>query len=149
MEDPRDLFPYESGFPDSESIYRYIPGESHPVHLDDKLHSNQYRILHKLGYGSFCSVWGVRDEQEQKYVAIKVPIADAPSSREIETLTALAASEITHPGKAYLPVLLDDLELDGSNGTHRCIVTGVYGLSVGLVLEVENVYLYASAARRL
>ncbi|KAJ7661564.1 kinase-like domain-containing protein [Mycena polygramma] len=57
-----DTYPYLFGLPDeyeetTEQIIRYHPGGLHPVHLDDRFASprpdcHQYRILHKLGFGS-------------------------------------------------------------------------------------------------
>ncbi|KAF2861390.1 kinase-like protein [Piedraia hortae CBS 480.64] len=149
MADPGEKpFPYECANADFEALFRHIPGGFHPVHLGDILHNERYRILHKLGYGSFSTVWAARDEQKQRYVAIKIPVADAPSTLETSILRTLAESKTEHPGMAYLPTLLDEFELVGPNGTHNCIVTEVYGVSVGLDLEDEHVPLLASAARR-
>lgn len=35
----------------------YRPGGFHPIHLGDMLKDGQYRIMRKLGYGSFSTVW--------------------------------------------------------------------------------------------
>ncbi|KAF2857527.1 hypothetical protein K470DRAFT_223215 [Piedraia hortae CBS 480.64] len=118
MRSPTGLFIFE-GF------YRHVSGKFHHVHLGGILHNGRYGILQKLGCGSFPTVWAVRDEQEQRYVAIKIPIADAPSSFETSVL-----------------------ELEGPNGIHSCTVTDIYGDPVGLDLEEEKFALKASAARR-
>jgi hypothetical protein len=48
----------------------------HPIQIGNYLHE-RYRIVHKLGYGSFSTVWLARDEQASKYVAVKLCTADA------------------------------------------------------------------------
>ncbi|KAF2860321.1 kinase-like protein [Piedraia hortae CBS 480.64] len=150
MADPRvALFPYECRLPFCEELYRYVSGGFHPEHFGDMLHDRRYRILHKLGYGSFSTVWAARDEQEQRYVAIKIPEANAPSSLETNILTTLTASKSKQPGMAYIPKLLDEFDLVGPNGTHTCTVTDVFGAPVGKCLDNGGDLLIASAARRL
>jgi serine/threonine protein kinase len=45
-----------------ENAARYKPGGYHPVKLGDKLGTDRYQILHKLGYGGFSTVWLAKDE---------------------------------------------------------------------------------------
>lgn len=35
----------------------YRPGRFHPLHIGDTLDSGRYRVIRKLGYGSFSTVW--------------------------------------------------------------------------------------------
>jgi len=46
---------------DAEPIYRYTKGGYHPVHLGDILNNGTYRILHKLGWGSYSTVWAAKN----------------------------------------------------------------------------------------
>ena len=57
-----DQFEYILGVP-AEEIERYCPGGYHPVHLNDLLNDGQYEVLHKLGFGSFATVWLARDNR--------------------------------------------------------------------------------------
>lgn len=41
----------------------YHPGSYHPVVVRDVLRDGQYKILRKLGYGSFSTVWLAHDVQ--------------------------------------------------------------------------------------
>jgi serine/threonine-protein kinase SRPK3 len=61
---------------DCEDLTDYQPGGFHPVHLGDTFsklpHSEnpRYRILHKLGSGSFSTVWLARDFLSARCVVI-------------------------------------------------------------------------------
>ena len=48
--------------PDLEDPHRYRPGGYHPVHLGD-IYYERYRVIHKLGFGSYSTVWLARDLQ--------------------------------------------------------------------------------------
>ncbi|KAI1120838.1 kinase-like domain-containing protein [Nemania abortiva] len=112
---------------DVEYLEHYEQGRYHPIHIDDRLHQ-RYRIVHKLGYGAFSTVWLALDEEISKYVAIKVGTADA-DSRETDILSKLAigaasvtSSPPTDKESMILPVI-DRFRIAGPNGTHPCFVT--------------------------
>lgn len=44
-----------------EWVEVYHPGGYHPVHLGDTFNDGQYKVLRKLGDGSFSTVWLARD----------------------------------------------------------------------------------------
>ena len=48
--------------PEAESPDRYRPGGYHPVHIGDFVHE-RYKVIHKLGFGTFSTVWLARDFQ--------------------------------------------------------------------------------------
>ena len=50
------------GGPELEGPDVYRPGGYHPVHLGDLYHQ-RYRVIHKLGFGSYSTVWLARDLQ--------------------------------------------------------------------------------------
>ncbi|KLJ08549.1 hypothetical protein EMPG_16024 [Blastomyces silverae] len=59
----------------------------------------------------------------QRYVALKILKADeSNNNKELEILLKLSASGLDHPGKCHVIELLDHFELNGSNGTHLCLV---------------------------
>ena len=111
-----------------ERLEMYEPGGYHPVMIDDLLH-NRYRIVDKMGYGGYSTIWLARDETLKRYVAIKIGTS-SPSfpQREIEVLRALHSSGSNlhaHTGSAMgsctaLPSVLDAFDIDGPNGTHAC-----------------------------
>jgi serine/threonine-protein kinase SRPK3 len=106
----------------------YEPGGYHPVIIDDLLH-NRSRIVDKLGYGGYSTIWLARDETVKRYVAVKIGIS-SPSlpRREIEVLRALHSSKSdshAHAGSAMdtctaLPSVLDAFDIHGPNRTHAC-----------------------------
>ena len=49
-------------YPDIESPRRYQPGGYHPVHLGD-IYCRRYKVIHKLGFGTYSTVWLARDLQ--------------------------------------------------------------------------------------
>ncbi|KAG6183925.1 hypothetical protein E4U10_006627 [Claviceps purpurea] len=108
-----------------ESIGHYRLGRYYPVHIDDRL-NKRYRIVHKLGHGSFSTVWLAIDETTRKYVAIKVGTVDAERS-EINILSQMAQSPVSGNMWEYetspVPVVLDQFEIDRPQGTYPCLVT--------------------------
>jgi len=60
---------YTLGVP-AEDIAQYCPGGYHPVHLGDCFKNGQYQIIHKLGFGSFSTVWLARDLQYVLYLRL-------------------------------------------------------------------------------
>jgi serine/threonine-protein kinase SRPK3 len=118
-----------------ESPARYTPGGYHPIEISDQLHNGRYRIIHRLGHGGFSTVWLAvnqhYDDAAQpnspgsRYVAVKIAIASSKNN-EAATLRRLQAGT----GSPFVVSLLDEFEITGPNGTHRCIVTELLGPSV-------------------
>ena len=105
-----------------ESLEKYKPGGYHPIMIGDILHS-RYRIVDKLGFGGYSTVWLARDTCLERYVAVKVGVADS-SLRETNILRALSAplpsASPAYPGHSSIPLPLDEFKLNGPNGTHLC-----------------------------
>jgi hypothetical protein len=78
-----------------ERLELYRPGGYHPVLIDDLLH-DRYRIVEKLGFGGYSTIWLARDEVDKRYVAVKIGIS-SPSlpRRELQILRALHGSAST------------------------------------------------------
>lgn len=112
-----------------ERLDLYEPGGYHPVAIDDLLH-NRYRIVDKLGFGGYSTIWLARDEMEKRYVAVKIGISGPPlPRRELEILEALnvsrSSSQEPHAAPApdrvsALPAILDAFDVRGPNGKHPC-----------------------------
>ncbi|KAG6253310.1 hypothetical protein E4U24_008321 [Claviceps purpurea] len=108
-----------------EDISQYRLGRYHPIHIDDRL-NNRYRVVHKLGYGSFSTVWLALDEKTPKYVAIKVGTTDTSRS-EIDTISQITQNAVMDnmrtDQKLLFPTVVDRFDLVGPNGIHPCLVT--------------------------
>lgn len=63
-------------FMDVESVYGYRKGGFHPVHIDDVPH-NRHQVLHKLGHGSYGTVWLSEDLTSGRFVSVKILPANA------------------------------------------------------------------------
>ena len=105
-----------------ETLEEYRPGGYHPVMVGDVLH-DRYQIADKLGFGGYSTVWLAWDTHLNRYVAVKVNIADS-LPRETKALKALSAPEVSpsssHPGRDLVPVFLDEFDVHGPNGKHIC-----------------------------
>lgn len=132
-----------------EPVSRYRPGGYHPVHIGDKFHENRFTILHKLGWGSYATIWLAKDTQEgyetdvfiskhngfvtlysRRYVALKFVVSNShgrDKSNEIATLEHLRAAKNDHPGSEYVLGLLDHFDVSGPNGVHDVLVFEIVG----------------------
>ena len=45
----------------TEDLGRYETGVYYPVHIGDLLGAGRYKVLHKLGNGTFAQVWLAKD----------------------------------------------------------------------------------------
>ena len=121
-DDSKPWHPTYNPISDVESLENYMPGGYHPVMISDVLHG-RYRIVDKLGFGGYSTVWLARDAKLGHYVVLKVNTADCPP-RETQILRELWHSTNESPAtsniKASIPLPLDEFKLKGPNGTHIC-----------------------------
>ncbi|KAL7919624.1 kinase-like domain-containing protein [Trichoderma austrokoningii] len=147
-----DQFQYNIGVP-AEELSDYCPGGYHPVHLDDTFNDGRYRILNKLGFGSFSTVWLARDEENKTNVSIKIVVADRSHkhNRELEILQAIKQNgDPAHPGHGHVSHLLNSFYHEGPNGRHLCIVLEFLGPKISSIAEMQpNYRLEGRLARRI
>lgn len=114
-----------------ESLNDYCKGGYHPTFVGELYgDQNEYKIIRKLGWGHFSTVWLAWDDQSQRHVAIKIV-------RSSKNYTEAALDEIKicekindagyHPGKKHIVQLLDHFWHKGPNGNHVCMVFEVLG----------------------
>ena len=130
---------------DVEPLENYRPGGYHPIWIRDILGS-RYRIVHKLGYGSFSTTWLARDEQLAKYVAVKVGTADS-TRKEVGIMTQLANPSPGRNGKghAFLPPVYDSFDIQGPNGTHPCLITAPARCSIADSKDLGGIFQLCAA----
>ncbi|EHK24113.1 uncharacterized protein TRIVIDRAFT_147331 [Trichoderma virens Gv29-8] len=147
-----DHFQYNIGVP-AEELAKYYPGGYHPIHLGDILDRGRYRILDKLGFGSFSTVWLARDEVNDKNVSIKVVVSEQLRKhyRELEVLEAIKQNgDPAHPGHKYVSHLVDSFYLEGPNGRHLCVVFELLGPKICSVANRQpNYRLEGKLARQI
>ena len=110
---------------DVESLEDYCPGGYHPVHIGDTFSAGRYEVIHKLGHGSYSTVWLCKDIPQQLYVSIKVTVSESDGELrgyEHKVLQALRNGDPRHPGRRFVIHLLDEFAIDGPNGRHQCFV---------------------------
>ncbi|KAF3481875.1 uncharacterized protein GIQ15_04634 [Arthroderma uncinatum] len=114
-----------------EDLEGYFPGGYHPTHINDEFCGDRYKIIHKLGYGSYSTVWLAHDREKNRHVSLKIAIAKASrNNSESEILRHLQSRDVCHPGREYVISLLDEFSFDGPNGRHTCLVTDAAGRSI-------------------
>ncbi|KAI1746950.1 kinase-like protein [Xylaria castorea] len=127
-DDPRFLLPQGIGV-DTEYIENYRPGGFHPVHLRDMFDHGRYKIVHKLGFGGFSTVWLAEDKIEQKWVALKIVAAE--HSRMVDEKAALSRSAtsslMTGDSSSFITQYHRQFTFEGPNGHHLCLVLPVLG----------------------
>ncbi|KAJ7277019.1 kinase-like domain-containing protein [Mycena rebaudengoi] len=102
----------------------YAPGGLCPVKLGDLVGPGtppRYRIIFKLGFGSFSTVWLAHDSVESRNVALKLVQAKSTGQSQepdvLKRLRALAGQE------HHVIQLLDSFEQTSANGIHQVLVT--------------------------
>jgi len=122
-----------------EQLEDYTQGGFHPVHLGDRLNGDRYRVLNKIGHGSFCTVWLAEDTTTQTCVAVSIQRAGDlqgyDRTHNINILRHLSRGDPAQPGRSNVLLPLDIFKLSGLNGEHFCVVTPVQGQSLSMVIK--------------
>ncbi|KAM7186317.1 Serine/threonine-protein kinase [Naviculisporaceae sp. PSN 640] len=109
-----------------EALSRYSPGGYHPVRVGDLFDDGKFKVLQKLGYGVYSTVWLACDLQTKQHVALKVLTADSFGSKhdtfELDILRHIRGLDTPHLGVSHVLGLLNEFEHRGPNGNHICLV---------------------------
>lgn len=107
----------------SEDVNLYPTGMCYPIRIGEVL-AGRYRILHKLGHGSFSTVWMAFDLTEAKDVALKILMLGDSDDREYHM-----QREIVHAVRdtTHLVVYRSTFFLHSPHGHHRVLVFPLLG----------------------
>ncbi|KNG86152.1 putative serine protein kinase [Aspergillus nomiae NRRL 13137] len=110
-----------------ECVEDYRPGGYHPVILGDVFNNGRYKVIRKLGDGSYSTDGG--------YVALKILVSEiSGSTTELRILRHLAEAAPAEASRHVTP-LLGEFEHRGPNGVHKCLVFEPMGPSVNTMVE--------------
>ncbi|RMZ71439.1 CMGC SRPK kinase [Pyrenophora seminiperda CCB06] len=131
----KDPLAYNCGI-NAEPWYRYEVGGYHPIALGDVFKDGRYKVLHKLGWGGYSTVWAAKDQRKQQYVALKVSVAEIYGKRrELQVLRTLAGLNSKDNGSRHVMQFFDHFHVEGPNGKHECLVLEFLGPSVTDVID--------------
>lgn len=128
--------PYDSNSEEPAADYKV--GGYHPVRIGDVYLSdvNSYRILRKLGWGHFLTVWLAVSLLTNEFAALKIVKLGSnysDAARDEISILKLLANQDEDQGSsstAELPNivhLLDDFSITGPHGTHIVVVFELMG----------------------
>lgn len=122
----------ESKLKTEESIKDYCPGGYHPTFVGETYgRNNEYRIVRKLGWGHFSTVWLAWDSANDRHVAIKIVRSSLNYTEaaldEIKILETIQSGNPNHEGKKHIVQLFDHFIHKGPDGEHVCMIFEVLG----------------------
>lgn len=127
---------------DNESIEDYKEGGYHPVSLGE-VFNNRYKVLKKLGFGAFSTVWFCHDMSQNKFVAIKVQKSGesyySAAEDEIEILDVISEKIRTEEWKESIQEYKEPNNINSAHCLHMMdhfTFEGPHGKHIGMVFEV-------------
>ncbi|GAB0095634.1 SRSF protein kinase 3 [Sergentomyia squamirostris] len=126
---------------EQEDASQYCRGGYHPIVIGD-VFDNRYRVVRKLGWGHFSTVWLCWDIEDEKYVALKV-VKSAPhytetATDEIHLLEVISTADPFDPNRDKIVRLLNNFTVRGVNGVHTCLVFEALGCSLYKLIVKNN-----------
>ncbi|KAF9769289.1 hypothetical protein IL306_013298 [Fusarium sp. DS 682] len=111
----------------------YHPGGYHPVHLGDVI-QERYRIIRKVGWGQYSTVWLAVDMQLDRYVSLKIIVANQPKNKGKEV--SLYKSRLQN-GCTGVVTLHDIIKITGPNGEHDGLIFETMGPDLTAFLDIR------------
>ena len=147
---------------EEQSLPFYHQKRYYPVQVG-QIFNNRYRIIAKLGYGAYSTVWLAWDERScatnlirfrrmavanlkyraNEYASLKISmqndhdhVGHSPVLNEINMLRRLKQfADKDHPGLDFIRIARDIFETESPNGVHYCIAYKPQGHSVRVLQE--------------
>lgn len=116
----------ESDGEEQEDPKEYIKGGYHPINIGD-VFSGRYKVLRKVGWGHFSTVWLCWDSKYSRYVALKVVKSAKHYTEtaldEIKLLRSVRDTDPDDPYRLKTVQLYDDFKITGPNGSRMCLLS--------------------------
>lgn len=132
---------YGSEDEEQEDVSQYRRGGYMPIHLGEILHC-RYRVVRKIGWGHFSTVWLCRDLDGDKYVALKVVKSaqhyTETAADEIRLLEVIRDADPYDGNHEKVVKLLNHFTVQGVNGVHTCLVFEALGCSLYKLIVKNN-----------
>lgn len=135
-----------------EELKEYVKDGYHPVHVGETF-KDRYRILRKLGWGAFSTVWLSHDMRNNKFVAIKIQKSGSSyysaAEDEIEILQVIVDNwnceewqkstveynEVNNINSCHCMHMMDHFIFEGPNGKHIGMVFEVMGSNLLKIMK--------------
>ncbi|KAF2884400.1 hypothetical protein ILUMI_21779 [Ignelater luminosus] len=150
LQDPLTLTPEQlqkisnNDLEEMERFASYKVGGYMPVTLKQEFGPNkEYKIIRKLGWGTFSTVWLTKDKSKQgKFYALKILISSTMGKtaalREIEVLKRIKATDPSDIGYSRLLLYHTYFTEKSVNGRHVCVVNEAMGKSLLDLINQSN-----------
>ncbi|KAL2134831.1 hypothetical protein VTI74DRAFT_10727 [Chaetomium olivicolor] len=81
----------------TENVEGYEIGGYHPTVIGDVFLDGRYEVAHKLGWGTYSTVWLASDRVSDRYVALKIVVAAGPKKapKQISSVSCAARTRST------------------------------------------------------
>lgn len=127
---------------EEENIPDYMASRYYPVRIGQVLR-DRYQIVGKLGFGAYSTVWlalylqyvaffcsvvsgkpsAYKLARGRQHVALKLFITAASLGKHLDNeLRRIAQTRSSHTERRSIRALLDSVDVDGPDGSHRCLV---------------------------
>ncbi|KAH3921525.1 hypothetical protein HBH64_040840 [Parastagonospora nodorum] len=116
---------------EEERIHSYKAERFYTMWLGEVIKS-RYQVVAKLGFGTASTIWLCRDLQANILLTLKVCILQQGATKvnnEVAISRHLKSIDAEHPGKDLLRLVLDDFQITGPHGMHKCLLFAPLGLS--------------------
>eukprot|EP00056_Hartaetosiga_gracilis_P001626 m.46177 g.46177 ORF g.46177 m.46177 type:complete len:696 (-) comp10714_c1_seq1:104-2191(-) len=118
---------------DDETLDDYKSGGYHPVFLGD-MYKSKYRVVKKLGWGHFSTVWLVHDTNQDSFAALKIVKSaqhyTEAAKDEVSLMRDIATAAPKAKRRQRVLQLFDDFRVFGPFGTHVAMVFEVLGVNL-------------------
>ncbi|KAK0609660.1 hypothetical protein B0T17DRAFT_501288, partial [Bombardia bombarda] len=125
----------------------YQPGGFHPVKIGDRLGVHrELRVVLKLGFGGYATVWLCEDALEKKWRALKIIAAHASNRRscpELQAIEFLGQFDRSVLDAHHIGSPIRHFTHEGPNGRHLCVVLPFLGPSIDIAQAYAMAVEYA------